>query len=539
MSRLGREALSSAERKASFGEALSGSLGAPRLLLALLGLALALRVLFLDRSLWADEVIILGMAKAPLGEILASLKSEQSFAPFYLFLLHGWLYVSEAAWWARLFSVLAGVATCYLIYRLGRETWGEGLALGALLLVVLSPLHIWESQTLKFYALSTLLIVASTLFFLRIQEGRARGRDWALYPLFATLSLYTFYFAFLALLAQNIIFLLCCRSLRALLRWALLQAGILLLFSPWLLNFIQHARSAQVFHVKYKLGLYMGGVHLGGLMRSSLDLLGIDPRFLGLKEFRHFFSWTLTALLLGLAIGALIIILCGAHRYEASFGGKIRGRTFAFVLMALTPLVSALGVNYFLGFAINARYFVACFLFFSYILAAFAMWQKVRKVALMCAIALGVLWMIRYPVLYQPVEDWRQAMAYISEKTRPGDLVALNHSSAAYEFYGPKALPWIDLDQHFLVEAGGLDLSRPLREGAQGLKESLSSAGRVWVIYGKTPFAGGERVLDEWLGHLGFRKVEKRLFHGITLSLYSRERHLPEKSMRGNTYQGS
>ncbi|MFQ6111198.1 MAG: hypothetical protein ACE5LX_04100, partial [Nitrospinota bacterium] len=313
-----------------------------------------------------------------------------------------------------------------------------------------------------------------------------------------------------------------------LLRWALLQAAILVLFSPWLLNFIQQARSAGAFHVRYKLGLYVGGLHLGGFIRSSLDLLGLDPRFLIMKDLRHLFSFGSAVLLMGLAAAALIIILYGAQRYETSSGGKIRGRTFTFALMALVPLISALGVNYLLGIAINARYFVACFLFFSYLLAALALWPKARKGALVAAVALGVLWASRYAQIYSPKEDWPRAMAYISEGTRPGDLVALNHSSAAYEYYGPKNLPLIDLERYFPLGARGLELLRPLSEGAQGLKERLGSASRVWVIYGKTPFAGGERALEEWLGHWGFRNESRRSFPGIILALYSRGAPMPK-----------
>ena len=240
--------------------------------LALFLLALALRLYRLEgQSLWNDE----GTSVALAGRSLVTITRDASHdihPPFYYYLLHGWVSVlgdSVAA--VRALSALLGALVIPVIYALGKRLFGPWEAATAALCAALSPLMVYYSQEVRMYILVTLLGALSFWLFLRWIDAlfapgippqrRAPGLA-AAYVLTTILMMYSHYFAFTLVVAQNAAFLLrwilaasargpahqapapderqrgtmarLLRSWPSLRAWIIAQLAILAAFAPWL-----------------------------------------------------------------------------------------------------------------------------------------------------------------------------------------------------------------------------------------------------------------------------------------------------------------
>ncbi len=180
-------------------------------------LAFVLRVYLLDaQSMWSDEGLSLYRARLSLGELFQNtivvdgIATRDTNPPFYFLLLNLWQRVAgDSVFVLRYVSVLAGLLSVPLLYRLGRlvgspRSSGLLVGLGAAFLLAISPFHIWMSQELRNYAPLVLLNLFSVygLFRYLIPAGRqgvgtAGGRRWlVLWAGAGLLGIYTHYFGF-------------------------------------------------------------------------------------------------------------------------------------------------------------------------------------------------------------------------------------------------------------------------------------------------------------------------------------------------------
>ena len=165
--------------------------------------------------------------------------------PLYFELLHLWRALSgdeEAA--LRLLSAFLGVLTVALTCALGRRMARGNLSPGgatlagllAALFLAVSRFAVAWSQEIRMYALTSLLAVLAVWAARRVWD-RGYRRDAALYVLATTAGLYTLYLFAPVWAAVNVAWLWVWRGAadrrRALLRWAGLQAAIVVLFLPW------------------------------------------------------------------------------------------------------------------------------------------------------------------------------------------------------------------------------------------------------------------------------------------------------------------
>ena len=118
----------------------------------ILGLGLVLRLLSLNQSLWLDEAILANaVSRLSLTDLITQYMPTDFNPPlFYLFewFWGRWFGFSEIA--LRFPSVIFGMVTVYLVYRLGGK-------LPALLLAT-SGLSIYYSQEARMYSLAALAV---------------------------------------------------------------------------------------------------------------------------------------------------------------------------------------------------------------------------------------------------------------------------------------------------------------------------------------------------------------------------------------------
>ncbi len=87
----------------------------------------------------------------------------QSSRPLYYHLLKIWMLIDTSDSWLRGLSIIFGLGSILLIYRLGKVVAGESIGLISALLLTFSPLFINHVQEVRMYSLSTCLTLAGTL----------------------------------------------------------------------------------------------------------------------------------------------------------------------------------------------------------------------------------------------------------------------------------------------------------------------------------------------------------------------------------------
>jgi 4-amino-4-deoxy-L-arabinose transferase-like glycosyltransferase len=166
-------------------------------------LALALRLLGLDQSLYGDELFTYEVATRPdFDGVIDGLQSGMEVNP-PLFHLLAWLSakLADPVPWLRLPSLVAGVATVPLLYFVARRLrWSPSAGLMAAALLALSPFAIFYSNEARGYATLALCVTASMLALLAALEC-PRWWRWALFAVFVAAALYTHYTAVFTLAA--------------------------------------------------------------------------------------------------------------------------------------------------------------------------------------------------------------------------------------------------------------------------------------------------------------------------------------------------
>ncbi len=218
--------------------------------LLLCAIGVGLRLLRLEwQPLWWDEGYSVYFATESLGQ-MARLTAQDIHPPLYYALLHLWLtgFGSASPLILRAFSVLIGLLSLPALWWLARLFFParQRVALWALLLLALSPIHIFYSQEVRMYGLEMLLGMVSTGFFWKIvnselriansEGGSARIGSWLGYVFSNTALLYTEYYAAFLPLCHGLWALWHFRrQLRRLLPLAAAWTAVALAYLPWLL----------------------------------------------------------------------------------------------------------------------------------------------------------------------------------------------------------------------------------------------------------------------------------------------------------------
>jgi hypothetical protein len=200
-------------------------------LLVVLAVAAALRCYHLGgKSLWLDEYFSLecsaGWARTdlrlphdataapdlislhnarPWWTIWKSVAADENHPPLYFLLLRGWrVMFGDSADALRSLSVAASMVSVALVFCIGLETGGPGVAIGAALLMALTWPQIQRAQDARPYALVTTLSLAAALALVRIEQRGATRRRAAALGIAALLMPLVHYLAFAELAAMGV-----------------------------------------------------------------------------------------------------------------------------------------------------------------------------------------------------------------------------------------------------------------------------------------------------------------------------------------------
>ncbi len=166
----------------------------------LLGTGLGLYQLAAD-SLWLDEIMGAQFVQEP--SLRAALGNLMGFAdrPVHIAIIYYIRALGSNEFWLRLPSVIFGVLSLAVTYKVGQVLFNKGVGLVAATLLALSPFHLSYCQEARSYSLFMLLSILSLFCLLRAWRAH-RWHWWAGFTVVSILNTYTHYFSFFVLAAE-------------------------------------------------------------------------------------------------------------------------------------------------------------------------------------------------------------------------------------------------------------------------------------------------------------------------------------------------
>lgn len=468
-------------------------------ILGLVALAFALRLYHLGaQSLWMDEIASFDLATSSLltlGRRVA--RGINDHPPLYYYLLHFWILLAGRSEFAlRYLSTIFGLLLIPTVYRVGHLWMGRRVALLAVLITSLAPVQVYYSQETRTYALTAILALLSFYLCTRILQDGSKIYLWVIYVLLTSLSLYTHYYTFLILAAENFLFLLWWlrrRERGSILRWVLAQMALALLFLPWAWASWQRVT--------------------GGLMESRSEIFRASPRspleFLGEVVVGLTLGPTITQdTPLYWAIGGLffILLLYGALRRSDS-NSRLMAVTYFFV----PALLACLADQCFPHFI--SRHLLLVAPAYYLLLAAAMAWLPSRGV-LGAFLVLAPFTYGLFNYYYDPIysrDDYRSLYVHISKDSHPGEAIILNApwQGGSFGYYYHGTLPKYGLPKEY-----------PPGEGTiAALGEIASKHSGVWVVFYGNASVDPQGLVEGWLNEKGYR-AQNQWFGGVRLSRY-------------------
>ena len=317
----------------------------------ILAFGAALRFFRLDaQSLWLDEGLQFFAANAE--SLLETVERAKAWAnpPLSYIITHLFLLPRSSDFFFRLPSTLFSIGSLPLLFLLAKSLISKQAAIFAVLIMAVSPLHVWFSQDGRMYSQLIFFCLLSTIFIWKaIEQGRWYW--WALYAAAVVAGMGTQVFMGFAAFSHLAWLLLCHR--RRLPAFGVALGAAALPFLPWAGLFLHSFRVSAgksdllLGALPYTLFTYAAGFSFGP---SIADLH--ENRSIGIIQ--EFLPAILPAtFIFGILLVAGLIALQKSPRRESFF----------LCLFGLcVPLWGAL--IYSLSLRYNVRYTVAAFPYF-------------------------------------------------------------------------------------------------------------------------------------------------------------------------------
>jgi mannosyltransferase len=552
---------------------------APWLIIIITLIGGALRVILLgSRGMWLDETFSVWVANHSVADMLQWIARIDQHPPLYYLLLHYWIALNgDAAYYARLLSVLFGAGTIPVIYLIGKRLSGAMVGLAAAVFLALSPFNIYFAQETRMYTLLTFNAAVAIYALVRLltdsrsvrpigrqfreyvqawrtagpiesdttrefsYEDETRNRTgwrawifrhhwspvqtietdlaWVAFIVFSAATLLSHNTAVLFLFATNLFVLslilyqrlkqsgsppaLQAPALRApsVGNWVKAQLGIFILWSPWILTFVQQAsRVNQEFWIPQP--------DWDTVTRTLRNLLNAS---LPDQDSQVVIMW----------------ILCAALCLGLVYYRKKLSIFFLLVALFAVPFLGELLVSVhrpiFLG---KTLIWITIPLFL--LLAAGIAQLKFRLLMLLVLGILATNYLFSNGDFYRFVqkEDWSTAAGYVANSAQKNDLVLFNDAFVQipfdYYFRSYEEQYSIQVEKHGvpadMFDNGVLE-PKMTENDIPGLVSSLSGRNRVWLVYSHDSYTDPQGLVPQTLASK-MKLTQTRDFYGGQVQLY-------------------
>ena len=458
--------------------------------------AAVLRLIALGRkSFWLDEIASVAIARRPWPVLLHFLWHDEGNMAAYYLLLKPWLHFGYGEAAVRLLSVIAGILSVPLMYRLGTRLFGRQVGILSAALLAVSTCAISVSQEARAYSFVVLLVVLSTSLFVQLIESPGYGLALA-YGAAAGLTCYFHYFGVLVPAAHAVSVLALSAKQRPWKPLALAWTIIAALAAPilWLmhaqdighLTWLQSPSWLELYH----LGVFLaadGGKAVGAV------LLALELVLAGFFVARFKTAWR-------------------DDSQRDKIDHLLRWR-YALVASAVaTPIVITLLASI-VRPAFYHRFLIICLPGWLLMIALGAMQIRPRAICITAIAAVCTLSLITTVLLYtRETEDWRAAVHYLMAHASPQDRVL--YYQPVGEFAGESYREWLTPASAPYPLAVGVNPTH------SDWKSSLAGAPRVWlVLYRTKPDDAEARAIEQDL-NTRFAAATEQKYAGITVIEY-------------------
>lgn len=446
-------------------------------------MALFLRLVNLNQSLWLDEAINVVFAKSSdFWWFMTKYPVGDFHPPGWFAILWGWGHIfgfSEIS--VRLPSVILGVGTVGLTYLLGRNLFNKRVGLLSSLFLAIAPLHVYYSQEARMYVFAAFAVCLS-FYFLNgvIQKRKLFGLGYAVSLVIVLTSDYLAYF----IIPAQIIYLIWIKKLKGVALTAYLVSG--LVFLPWL----------YVFPSQFKIGMNKA-LSLPAwtmVVGSSLkDLLLLPIKILlGRVSFLNKTLYGAIAAFCGLAIGSIFI-------YGLK---KIDEATKLLLCWIFIPLTLAFLVSFIIPVL---SYFRMIFILPAfYLILAKGIENLPKKFALPAIIFILLVSLSSvFGYYFNPGfhrEDWKGAVNFVSKNLDANTIVLFenNEIPAPIKYYNP-------------------DLSNFKPGLSENLVYELADKNKVFLFEYLIDIYDPKRLVQQRLKDLKFVETDVYNFQGVGL----------------------
>jgi len=420
-------------------------------------LGLLLRIYDLGReSLWVDEVASYGFSKLAVSQFFKADYTDYTLPPLYYIILHMWTNIfGNSEFLMRLPSAFFGIVSIYLIYKVAGQIFDDEVGLLSSLFLALSVFHINYSQEARMYSLMTVLVLLSYYFFLKLVAEYNINNSVG-YITATTLLIYTHYYGFFTILAQNIyvgILLLKSKDKSKIdvRKWISLQFLLILLYLPWITALIEGVNKIQ-----------------GGFWIPEPNLLELVKTF-------YIFSGS-SLLILLFSISSLFAIF---KIQRLNLNVSKDSKQYLLLTWLLSPIIIPLIISKFTQPFYHFKYTIAASLAFYILVAAGVKNLRSRNIKLIVISLIVLFSLMNVAGYYSEInkERWRNAANLIDSNAQAGDLLLFNagNTRGSYDYYSKR---------DDLVKKRFPEKTRDVDDiNIKNLASIIEDHERVWVIY--------------------------------------------------------
>lgn len=388
------------------------------LLLLLLMSAILLRIYNLSgESLWLDEGISIRRSKLNLIEIVFELITNVH-PPLYFVILHYWMLIfGDSELSVRFPSVIFGLCSVLMIYKLGSAISNRNTGLISALILCFSVFHVQYSQEARGYSLMVLLSIISMYSLIKLIVNKDKEKiHRSGYIISSILLICTHSYGLLVILAQNIFFVITYiinkNSLNLNFRkWISLQGIVALLYLPWLFILAFQVISIQ-----------------SGYWISQPNIMMIYETFLKYAGSKNLLFTSLFLLIIPFffLMKTKLSNTLFKHKKGNKYNLDLQGnKILLLITWLLVPIIIPFLISQILAPIYQIRYTISASVAF-YILIALAIEKiKIRHIKTFFIFLIIIFSMCNLYKYYVEInkQQWRDSIKYLEMNAQSGDIV--------------------------------------------------------------------------------------------------------------------
>ncbi len=444
------------------------------ILIAIIVLSLLLRIYDLGgESIWYDEGASVYGSKEPMSTIISKSNMVPNLVLYYT-MLYFWVQLfGYSEFSVRFLSVIFGVLSVYVIYKLGELVFDANIGLLSAFILAISSYHIRYSQEARSYSLLILLVLLSSYYLIKVLENKERKYIIG-YIISSIGMIYAHGYGIFYLIFQNIYYLVFKRKDIKL--WIVVQGIILSFFVlPFLLRDVRESLDTA-----YDLRI--------PTLNSIYNTFEI---FVGKEQILYIF-------ILVIIIGLIIDLVAKKDLDKYQF----------MILWLFVPFIISVIISYTIQPIYHNRYFIASFptliLLFSKGISNF------RKAPIILFV-LFIVVVLQVPLIegyYKDIQkdQWREATNYIENNTKDNDIILLypKFTKIPFDYYYQKDINYIGINNSLEINS------------------SINNGNRIWLITSHLYYKERKEELELIEKELSNTYIKKKTieFIGIKINLY-------------------